>query len=591
MTNHHHKEHNMNRTPWKVRVNRRAAVLAVGAAAALVLAGNVTSASSNSVTTSYTTNPIYLTQPSGLPGATSLPFSGVTASSFAVPTTMPGTLTITPDAGPLGTPFTISGAGLPASTSLQLTWSTNKATWVADVEPNTVNYLGDQYTKLTVNLANVTTDVNGAFSYNGTAPTDFGGTHDIYAVQDAGQSDAAAQAHGGFEITRVVSISPSEGPVGTPITVTYTGLGASLYAGGAALLYDNHYVGAMEGHWTRGTATAVIRASGAIGPHFIMVGDAISNLYMNIVQSPLAYVNNGSATFTVTKGNGKIPAPYITWPASVTPTVSEVTTADEAVLDPSSSAVANVSPSRGPVGSTVSLHVSGLTDSGTTTPATGSYSLAWATVAGSRVNCSSTCWNSLTIPLGSASATDGTLSGTFTVPNNLGGFHVVEVLDGSNNIEAEAPFYVKESIVPFTNSHNKVISMGVATANDTTAAIPSGQSGTGTYTFKENQEFTISIYGVGWTQLDNTLSVDYDNGYIGYGCGFASNGYMVIHLFATGGPGLHVIDLHPMLYSLSPSFINTPYGMVPFLSSGNDYPGLALGYQVPTIHFTINVVK
>ncbi|EQD77138.1 hypothetical protein B1A_03104, partial [mine drainage metagenome] len=123
------------------------------------------------------------------------------------------------------------------------------------------------------------------------------------------------------------------------------------------------------------------------------------------------------------------------------------------------------------------------------------------------------------------------------------------------------------------------------------AAIAVGQAGTGTYTFQQGQEVTISIKGVGWTQLDNTLGVDYDNSYIGYGCGFNSNGYMVVHLKATGAVGYHVIDLYPMLYSLSPSFASTPYGMVPVLSAGRDYPGLALGYQVPSIHFMIKVVK
>jgi hypothetical protein len=135
--------------------------------------------------------------------------------------------------------------------------------------------------------------------------------------------------------------------------------------------------------------------------------------------------------------------------------------------------------------------------------------------------------------------------------------------------------------------------MGLATANDanTPAALAAGQSGVGSHTFKDGQEFTISINGVGWTQLDNTLGVDYDNSYIGYSCGFNSNGYMVVHLKAIGAPGTHLIDLYPMLYSLSPSFPDTPYGMVPMLSAGRDYPGLALGYQVPSIHFAITIVK
>ena len=89
---------------------------------------------------------------------------------------------------------------------------------------------------------------------------------------------------------------------------------------------------------------------------------------------------------------------------------------------------------------------------------------------------------------------------------------------------------------------------------------------------KEGQPFTIHLEGVGWTQLDNTVTVDYDNSYIGYGCGFNSNGDVLLHLNATGGPGTHLIDLYPLLYTLSPSFAATPYGMVPVLTYAQDEP-------------------
>jgi hypothetical protein len=64
-----------------------------------------------------------------------------------------------------------------------------------------------------------------------------------------------------------------------------------------------------------------------------------------------------------------------------------------------------------------------------------------------------------------------------------------------------------------------------------------------------------------------------------------------MNLVATGGPGVHLIDMYPLLYNLSPSFANTPYGMVPFLTYAQDYPGLALGYQLPAIRLAITVVK
>jgi hypothetical protein len=429
-------------------------------------------------------------------------------------------------------------------------------------------------------MTTLTTNATGGFSFSTKAPSDFGGVHDIYAIQNG-----VALAHGGFELLRILSVSPSSGPVGTPITITYTSMGASLYTAGASVIYDNHYAGEMMANWTRGTASFTIPAAGAVGTHYIQVGNAISYMYLNVIQSPIPYTNGGTATFTVTKNSALI-APSITWPASVTPTVSQFTTLSTTGLDPASSATATLSKSSGPVETPLTLKVTGL-------PTSGTDQLVWSTVVGNRVNCASTCWAFTSNPLGSGTVTNGNLMANITVPNGLGGWHVVQVLNASGAIEAQVPFYIMESIVPFTNASGKVVSIGVATANDSNspAALAAGQSGTGTYTFHENQEFTISIDGVGWTQLDNTLGVDYDNSYIGYSCGFNSNGYMVVHMHATGGPGIHMINLYPMLYSLSPSFASTPYGMVPILSSARDYPGLALGYHVPSMQFSIRVVK
>ncbi len=523
-------------------------------------------------------NTITLTAPSNIPGVAALPFTGLTAPAFTVPATF-SNLTVAADQGVTGTPMVVSGSGLPANSSVELTWSTNSATWLADVEPNTVNYLGTSYSKFTVVMATVTTDGSGSFSYSTKAPADFGGVHDIYAVVNG-----VALAHGGFELLRILSVTPKSGPIGTPITITYTSMGASLYTGGAEVLWDNHYTGEMQANWTRGTASVTIRAAGPVGTHYIQVGNAISFMYLNVIQSPIPYTNGGMVAFKVTKDRGP-GSSYITWPADVAPTVSQVTTLSTAGLDPASKAVATLSATSGPVLTKTTLNVTGL-------PINGTANLVWSTVVGNRVNCASTCWAFSSIPLGSATITNGAINQQITVPDNLGGYHVVQVLSGST-IEAQVPFYVKESIVPFFNTAGKVISSGLATADlsNTPTALAAGQSGVGSHRFKDGQEFTISIKGVGWTQLDNTLGVDYDNSYIGYSCGFNSNGYMVVHLKAIGAPGTHIIDLYPMLYSLSPSFASTPYGMVPVLSSNRDYPGLALGYQVPSMHFAITIVK
>ena len=165
--------------------------------------------------------------------------------------------------------------------------------------------------------------------------------------------------------------------------------------------------------------------------------------------------------------------------------------------------------------------------------------------------------------LGGATPSGGSISAKIKIPDGLGGWHVVQIVQ-NGKIMAQVPYYIMEGIVG---------------------------RGVSSIVVKEGEPFTIHLDGVGWTQLDNTVGVDYDNSYIGYGCGFNSQGDVLLHLDATGGPGTHLIDLYPMLYSLSPSFANTPYGMVPVLTYAQDEPALALGYHLPSLRFAITVVR
>jgi hypothetical protein len=446
--------------------------------------------------------------------------------------------------------MTISGSNLPPNQNVELTWSTADVTWVADPQPDTVNYLGRSSTPMTVVLKTTTTNADGAFSVSLKAPNDFGGIHNIYAV-----IDGVEDAHGGFIILRSLTVTPRSGPVGTPISITYRGIGASLYEGGASLLYDNHYVGEMMANWTRGTARVTIRATGAVGPHTIQVGDAISFLYMNYQQSPLPYINGGAVTFMLTKGEDP-PPPSIDWPVNVAPTVTARTTLIEGNLSATGDAQAKLSSTRGPVDSRVELSASGLAS-------TSPVQLEWSTVVGNRVNCTSICWSFVSTPLASVTPSGGSFDQTIKVPDGLGGWHVVQLVQNGQTV-AQVPFYVEESVVG---------------------------RGVSSLVVKEGAQFTIHLKGVGWTQLDNTIAVDYDNSYIGYGCGFNSNGDVRLRLRATGGPGVHLIDIYPMIYTQSPSFANTPYGMVPVLTYAQDEPGLALGYHLPAIRLAITVVR
>jgi hypothetical protein len=483
--------------------------------------------------------------PPAIPGVAALPGPIAPASQ---PAPNMSVLKTMPDIGVPGTAYTVSGSGLPARKTVSIVWGTAKVTWVVDARPDSVDYLGRKSDKVAVVIGTAQTDAGGAFSVRLKAPKDFGGIHDVYAVVDGVQV-----AKGGFLISRWAKMTPRKGPVGTMITLTYSGLGNSLYEGGAAAYYDNKYIGAIMANWTRGVATVKFRAAGPVGRHTIVVADAISVNYLNIPQSPIPWAVGARFRFTVTKDAG-LPKQRFDWPVDAAPTLDARTTLATTGLAAGSGA-ASLSSTSGPVLSKVNVSASGLTPGA-------SVDLIWSTVVGNRVNCTGTCWSFVSIPLGKATAgANGSLASSVSIPDGLGGWHVVQVVQGGE-VKAQVPYFVKRSLV-----------------------------GISSLKLKEGQPFTIHLKGVGWTQLDNTIAVDYDNSYVGYGCGFNSNGDVVLNLVATGSPGTHLIDMYPLLYTQQPSYANTPYGMVPVLSYAQDLPGLALGYKLPAIRLAIEVVK
>lgn len=459
-----------------------------------------------------------------------------------------GLIRASADNAPSGTPTTLSATGLSPSKDVTIVWMTSDVRWMLDMRPDSVDYLGRKVTKFGVVLAQTRTDAKGSFTLETKIPRDFGGLHDIYAV-----IDKLRVAKGGVLITRRFEIWPKKGPVGTTIHIRVTGLGSSLYESGAGIYYDNKFAGIATANWTRGGASVSIRAAGPVGKHTIESSSAMQADYLNPQQSPIPWAGLHDVTFTVTSDNGP-PKPTVEWPMNLKPTVAPTTTLADAALT-AATATARLSKAHGFVNSTTTISASGLTPNAPVT-------LAWSTVVGNRVNCTGICWTFAQAPLGTAvAAADGTVSAPITVPDGLGGWHVVQLLQ-DEHVVAQVPYYVERNFV--------------------------GISAT---TVKRGQQITIHLKGIGWTQLDNTTSVVYDNSYIGYGCGFNSNGDVQIKITATGQPGTHLIDLYPLLYSQNPVYTTAVYGMVPFLSFRRDAPGLAAGYRLPAFHLAIRIVK
>ncbi len=455
-------------------------------------------------------------------------------------------LKVEPEIGPIGTAITVAGEGLAPGVPVELVWPTVEGSYVTRIDLGSIEFQKPAYAEKNLSLGRVNTDQQGSFKFTFTVPEDYGELHDIVAVANGQQV-----AKGGFYIARKVTVSPLEGPVGSPITIEVTGLGASAFQSTAGVRWDNNYVGFMSSTTTKGTARATIRAAGSVGPHTIDIGPASAAVpYLNPHQTPRKIkIPTFRFTYTITKDAGPPPA-TIEWPdpsrVAAVPTMPLSSRSDPAALR----GVANLTPSFGPILSKPVLQATNL-------PADTTVDLIWMTVTGSDV----TGWSGSDESLGQvAVGKDGSITAPIEIPDGLGGWHTLMVVAG-DAILAEVPYYIERSLVEVTPAQVKV-----------------------------GETFRVHIKGVGWTELDNGVAVLYDNNFVGYACGFGSGGDVDIELVATS-PGSHLIELYPMIYNRGFSQKHLWNYQVPQLTFAQDHPGLALGYRLPVFRLAVAVVE
>ncbi len=202
-----------------------------------------------------------------------------------------------------------------------------------------------------------------------------------------------------------------------------------------------------------------------------------------------------------------------------------------------------VSPTEGPIQTNAVLTGSGFEPGA-------NLAIDWQTMVGNRV--SGTGFAEVSWPLANVTTdASGNLHYEFKVPNDLGGPpHHLLASQGDTQLAS----------VDFTI---------VRTAKITPSAGPLGTI------------IELHMTGGGWTQYDNIVAVTYDNAYIGYMCSFNTQGNMTTWFPASGGLGLHTIDVWPALY-LGPDTGIMPWKL-PHLSQG-DQP-----WQPPMFHFEFTV--
>jgi hypothetical protein len=150
---------------------------------------------------------------------------------------------------------------------------------------------------------------------------------------------------------------------------------------------------------------------------------------------------------------------------------------------------------------------------------------------------------------------DGQLDVPLDIPDDLGGLHTLSLRSGDRML-ARTHFVIETSIVSISPK--------------------SGPVGT---------PVTIHLKGVGWTDYDNIYVATYDNGYMGYACGFNSRGDVVVNFTAAGTPGVHLIDFYPGIYQ-GPDGAQQLYRL-PQLTYADDHPG----NHIPALRFAFEVTR
>jgi hypothetical protein len=429
----------------------------------------------------------------------------------------------------VGTTVQVTAAGLAPGKTVELSWDTVEGGWVVQ---DYYEFRGKKYSETTTTLGQFPVDASGRLDAQFAIPEDYGGVHEVMA-----QIDGQVVARSGINVTQSFELSPLSGPVGTPVELKVKGLGWRTMQSTWVVNWDNNVLGWVSAASTRGSAVARFRATGPAGNHVVKLYTGWQGQsYLNYEQSPVADLPRPQFTFRTTPG-GSAQAAY------AEPYQKQVIPKSEVQVDGAKLALA---PTQGPVGTRAVLRGEGF-------PAGKSLSIAWESFVGSRVSGNGFVPDSHEIGQVQVGS-DGRIEWPLTVPADLGGLHGV-VLRNGDDLVARAHFVIETSIVSMTPK--------------------SGPAGT---------PVTIHLKGVGWTEYDNIYVATYDNAYMGYVCGFNSQGDVVLNFTAAGEPGKHLIDLYPGIYQ-GPSTEPQQLYRTPQLTYADDHPG----NKIPALRFMFEV--
>jgi hypothetical protein len=538
-------------------------------------------------------------------------------------------IAVSPKVAIAGSTITVSGTGFPSDTGILLGWTSQNASWKVQAIP-TPQVTGIDSSPLLYKLGSAQSDAAGSFSVQLVVPPDYGGSHNIQAYATNGTAISPVVA---FTLAPSFQISQSSGPAGTPINVVATGLGTAIYSTSYQLYWDNNYVGYMTAVSTGGKANFTFYASGTPGPHYVSVYEGGNGPgYLNPAQAPpsssyyyppyvpfranftvtpervlslgssqiapalftvqgtalgsfaLAAALVGGALFVSRKTPGERKAISRALAATAILVILVVagvglyaTTTQQAASGPTSStsqssiptvtftplatvdrpnvAVPQNNATTGPrisvlpdvasVGDNVTVNGQGFAPNA-------QLPLFWTTRHGSNL----LGYKLVDEPLRNVTAgAGGSFSFTMRVPSDLGGIHYIAA--GNLTEKSNGTLFIQR-----------------------TARLSMTEGPVGS-------QIQIVMQGVGWDFNTNIAAFDYDNSYVGYGCGFNSGGNVTFTFPATGAVGIHTIDVYPSVWWGPVNFANQqPVVYRLALLTPHDHPEL-----MPSFHFTFLVTS
>src|SRR4030095_11127104 len=179
------------------------------------------------------------------------------APASATPASAGQSLKLTYKTPTVGSEVRATATGLPAGKTVDLTWGTVTGGWVVQ---DYYRFLGKKYAESSISLGAFPVDATGHLDATFTIPEDYGGVHEVIAL-----IDGKPIRQTGIEVTQSFELTPTSGPLGTPIELRVKGLGWRTMESTWVVNWDNNLVGFVSAAGTKGSAVARFRAAGPAG--------------------------------------------------------------------------------------------------------------------------------------------------------------------------------------------------------------------------------------------------------------------------------------------------------------------------------------